>query len=470
MELRKDPITRSWVIVGHREDTCETSGGCPFCPRQDRFQARPAAASPARALASRGSAPSGSALPRRRRSGRRADGMYDTMQPVGADEIVIETPRARPETRRLERRPDPAGDGGLEAAHRGPEARPPVQVRLRLQELRRLAGQEGSHAHSQSHRNHVCARRILYELRAAREWYAEKERCVFCDIVKQEERQGKRIVDTQGDYVALCPYASRVPYEVWLLNRKHNHLFEQPLPDSNRRHLAALLRRVLRRIRQVAPAYHLVVHTSPNTIHPKGETSAATGKPLRTIITGTSKSCPSSKREASPTASRKSITTHSCRKKRPNGCASWTPTREAARTRRHFLSSACFCSFSLAFLAFLYVVRHPLMRLAGRVLDGERSRGASRRASSFWAMTTTPVIAPFTLRNCIERAWLRWWWPAAACCAPYVGIAEMMEHDLESLRRPGGIDREIFAPRRKHAGRSGSACRADRAAAAGNAF
>ena len=64
------------------------------------------------------------------------------------------------------------------------------------------------------------------------------------------------------------------PYEVWLLNRRHNYLFERQRPGANRRHLAALLRRVLRRIRQVAPAYHLVVHTSPNTIHPKGETSS----------------------------------------------------------------------------------------------------------------------------------------------------------------------------------------------------
>ena len=93
-----------------------------------------------------------------------------------------------------------------------------------------LAGQEGSHAHSQITATTFVPRRLLYELRAAREWFAEKERCVFCDIVKQEERQGKRIVDTQGDYVALCPYASRVPYEVWILDRKHNHLFEHPRP------------------------------------------------------------------------------------------------------------------------------------------------------------------------------------------------------------------------------------------------
>jgi UDPglucose--hexose-1-phosphate uridylyltransferase len=159
---------------------------------------------------------------------------------------------------------------------------------LRIQDLKRdhrfkyvsvfknqgaLAGEELLHAHSRVTATTFVPRRVLYELRAAREWFAEKERCVFCDILKQEERQGKRIVDTQGDYVALCPFAARVPFEILLIDRHHNHLFEHQLPHSNRLQLAALLRRVLRRLAQVAPAYHMVLHTSPNTIQTKGENS-----------------------------------------------------------------------------------------------------------------------------------------------------------------------------------------------------
>jgi UDPglucose--hexose-1-phosphate uridylyltransferase len=202
---------------------------------------------------------------------RKADGNYDTMRAVGADEIVIETP---------------LHDRELEDLNEDQILLVMEAWKQRIEDLKRdlrfkyvsvfknhgaLAAQEGSHAHSQVTATTFVPRRILYELRAAREWYAEKERCVFCDIVKQDVRQGKRIVDTQGDYVALCPFASRVPFEIWLLDRKHNYLFEQPRPGSNRRNFAALLRRVLLRLRQVAPAYHLVVHTSPNTIHPKGE-------------------------------------------------------------------------------------------------------------------------------------------------------------------------------------------------------
>jgi UDPglucose--hexose-1-phosphate uridylyltransferase len=280
MELRKDPITRSWVVVGHRENTCETTGGCPFCPTHVNSK-RPLLRLPAEGPWQVVVLPHPDPLYRvEGDTGRRADGMYDTMQAVGADEIVIETPE---HNRRLE---DLTEDQILMVME---------AWRQRIEDLKRdrrfkyvsvyknygpMAGQEGSHAHSQITATTFVPRRLLYELRAAREWYKEKERCVFCDIVKQEERQAKRIVDTQGEYVAMCPYASRVPYEVWIMNRRHNYLFEQQRPGANRRHLAALLRRTLRRVRQVAPAYHMVLHTSPNTVHPKGETSTTYWKTI----------------------------------------------------------------------------------------------------------------------------------------------------------------------------------------------
>jgi UDPglucose--hexose-1-phosphate uridylyltransferase len=273
MELRKDPITRSWVIVGHREDTCETTGGCPFCPEKTNSR-RLLLRLPPQGPWQVAVVPHPDPLYRVEGDpNRRADGMYDKMEPVGADEIVIETPE---HDRKFEDLTDDQVLLVIEA------------WRQRVEDLKRdrrfkyvsvyknygsLAGQEGSHAHSQISATTFVPRRLLYELRASREWYKEKERCVFCDIVKQELREGKRIVDSQGDYVALCPYSSRVPYEVWLLDRRHNSEFAKPRPGSNRRHVAVLLRRILRRIRQIAPAYHLVVHTSPNTITPKGETS-----------------------------------------------------------------------------------------------------------------------------------------------------------------------------------------------------
>jgi UDPglucose--hexose-1-phosphate uridylyltransferase len=195
------------------------------------------------------------------------------MRAVGAHEIVLHTPdHARP---------------FLEFAEEESE-RVMQAWTLRIQDLKKdarfkyitvfknhgpQAGQEWPHSHSQITATTFVPRRILYELRASRDYFLQKERCVFCDIVRQEEKKGLRVVDSQGDYVAFCPYASRVPFETWVMARKHNHLFEQPRQGAVRRNLAAVLLRVLRRIRGVAGDYHLVVHTSPNMLQTKGEMS-----------------------------------------------------------------------------------------------------------------------------------------------------------------------------------------------------
>ena len=50
-------------------------------------------------------------------------------------------------------------------------------------------------------------RRVLYELRAGRDYFKAKERCVFCDIISQELQQNQRVIEVRGDFIALCPYA-----------------------------------------------------------------------------------------------------------------------------------------------------------------------------------------------------------------------------------------------------------------------
>ena len=131
------------------------------------------------------------------------------------------------------------------------------------------AGQEFEHPSSQLTATIFVPRRVLYELRAGRDYYAQKERCVFCDIISQEERQGLRVLESRGDIIALCPYAPRVPYETWILPRTHEAAFERFVLGRGAwvRDLAALIRRTLQRIRTITEEFHLVLHTSPNTLH-----------------------------------------------------------------------------------------------------------------------------------------------------------------------------------------------------------
>jgi UDPglucose--hexose-1-phosphate uridylyltransferase len=270
MELRKDPITRSWVVAGHGEPQIETAGACPFCPSAEE-KGPVLLALPSEGPGQVRVVPHPKPLYRiEGHPERTAAGIYDRMQPVGAHEVVIES-----------------ADHARSFAHMSDDeiARVMEAVALRIADLKRdrrfkyvsafrnqgaAAGQEYDHPHWQLLATTFVPRRILYELRSAREWYKEHERCVFCDILRQEEKAKKRVVDSQGDYVAYCPFASRVPYETWIMGRPHNHQYEQPRPRADRRNMAALVGRTLRRLLQVAHSYHLVLHTAPNGLQKKG--------------------------------------------------------------------------------------------------------------------------------------------------------------------------------------------------------
>jgi UDPglucose--hexose-1-phosphate uridylyltransferase len=275
MELRKDPITRSWVITG--DDVPEQTphaGMCAFCgdsgqPVQVITTLPGLDGSPwsARAVVHPNPLYHIEGEP-----SRRGDGLYDRMGSVGAHEVLLENSHH-------DRHLWNASDAEVEQFLR--------LMAQRIQDLKRdarfkyisifknhgpSAGQEFDHPTSELTATTFVPRRVLYELRAGRDYFDSKERCVFCDILAQEERQGMRVLEIRGDYVAFCPYAPRVPYETWLLPRSHEAAFERTGASrvGNVLDLAALLRRTLQRIRTITEGFHLVLHTSPNSLHGSG--------------------------------------------------------------------------------------------------------------------------------------------------------------------------------------------------------
>lgn len=272
MELRKDPITRSWVITG--DDLSAPSadeGVCRYCPEHsDRVQvvsSRPSVDGgpwSARAVVHPGALYHVEDDP-----GRRADGIYDRMRAVGAHEVLVENPQHKREM--WEATPEEIEQFLILIAQRIMDLKQDRRFKYITvsKDHGTTAGQDFEHPTSQLLATTFVPRRVLYELRAGREYFAEKERCVFCDILAQEERQAVRVVETQGDYLAICPYAPRVPFETWIMSRTHDASFEHTglLRPGILRDLAVLLRNALRRIRTVTSDFHMVLHTSPNTLH-----------------------------------------------------------------------------------------------------------------------------------------------------------------------------------------------------------
>lgn len=271
MELRKDPITRSWVVTGDDLNVRQHDGPCLYCPSTGSSVQVVSTMPPvddgpwsARAVVH----PS----PLYRIEGdpmRRAEGIYDRMQSVGAHELLLESHRHDQQLWK-------ASDRDIEqflllAAQRILDLKRDRRFKYIsvFKDQGSLAGQDVEHPASQLMATTFVPRRVLYELRAGREYFAQKERCVFCDILAQEERQAMRVVETIGDYIALCPYAPRVPFETWILPRVHESAFERVAGGKSGvlQDMAKLLRRTLQRVLSVGSDFHFVLHSSPNTLH-----------------------------------------------------------------------------------------------------------------------------------------------------------------------------------------------------------
>jgi len=277
MELRKDPITRSWVITGDDAPlSLVEEGVCRYCPGSPLMPQVVSTMPPVD-----GSPWSAQAVvhpwPLYHIEGDPAKegfGLYDNMRSVGAHEVLIENPHH-------DRQLWNASDGEIEqflglVGQRVLDLKRDLRFKYIsvFKDFGAVAGQEFSHPTSQLVATTFVPRRVLYELRAAKEYFSEKERCVFCDIVAQERAEKQRVVDTRGDYVALCPYAPRVPFETWVLPLSHEARFERTTVGKPGVlcELAMLLKRTLNRIRAVADGFHLVLHTAPNSVQPGAAT------------------------------------------------------------------------------------------------------------------------------------------------------------------------------------------------------
>jgi UDPglucose--hexose-1-phosphate uridylyltransferase len=196
---------------------------------------------------------------------RSAEGIYDKMRNLGAHEVVIENPD---HSRRLSLLSDENVAQVLRAfVSRLVDLKKDRRFRYVsvFRNQGKLAGQEPDHPHSQITAMPFIPRRVVYELRSLQRYFAVKERCLICDIAQQEIAKQVRTVEWDDQFMAFCPFASRVPYEMWILPLEHHSSFEEDLTAWERQlHFARFLKSVLLRLESVAQDYHLALHTTPN--------------------------------------------------------------------------------------------------------------------------------------------------------------------------------------------------------------
>jgi UDPglucose--hexose-1-phosphate uridylyltransferase len=126
------------------------------------------------------------------------------------------------------------------------------------------AGASLEHSHSQLIALPIVPRELKEELFGAKRHFQLRERCVFCDIVRQEVKNGARVIAESSDFAAIAPYAPRFPFETWLIPKHHRSRFEDATP-SECASLARMLKEILQRMNAtlLTPPYNLIVHSSP---------------------------------------------------------------------------------------------------------------------------------------------------------------------------------------------------------------
>ena len=131
------------------------------------------------------------------------------------------------------------------------------------------AGASLPHSHSQLIALPFIPEPLRIELDRSKAYAAEKgSSCLWCDMLKHELRDRRRIIEELEHFVALCPFVSRFPAEVAIYPKRHAPFFEEQT-GVERTECARLIQRTIRRLEKATPwikgrlAYNMILHTQP---------------------------------------------------------------------------------------------------------------------------------------------------------------------------------------------------------------
>ena len=284
-ELRRDPVVGYWTIIStersrrpveyrHREPLGESTD-CQFCEGHEAQTTHEIYA--IRRPGTKADKPGWDARvilsklpllsPMKPEVDSYGVGLYDVMDGVGQHELVIESPKHKHDL-------DELSLADVEKVVRVYAARFHELEREQRFEYSLLFKNHGHvsgalrdivrHARSQLISMPITPKRIKEELHTCKSHYEKHERCVFCDILRQETSDASRIVAENELFSCFCPFASRSPFEMWIAPKKHLADFGR-LPEAHLPAFAAILKESLMKLRGLLddPPFNFILHTAP---------------------------------------------------------------------------------------------------------------------------------------------------------------------------------------------------------------
>ncbi len=145
------------------------------------------------------------------------------------------------------------------------KALPGIKYVLIFENKGAVIGVTMPHPHGQIYSFPFIPPRLERELVAARAHRRRHRRCLFCDILKKERRDGRRIIAENAVFTAFIPFYARWPYEVHIFSRRHLGTLEDFRP-AEERGLAEILKWVTLKydnLYQMSFPYMMLLHQAP---------------------------------------------------------------------------------------------------------------------------------------------------------------------------------------------------------------
>jgi len=276
-ELRQDPITGDWVVIAvgrakrakeyikAREPYPPLEDKCPFCFPEETGQEKDT-------LIFRRSDGDWSlrvlpnkfpAFSRNQALRHWEEGPYFGMNGVGYHEVVITRDHAR-QIAVL----DPIEVAEIIDAYQDRYIALMSKKSVNYIEIfhnhGREAGASLEHPHSQLMAIPVISPGVKLELDGAEVYYRNFQKCVYCAIAEWELKNKKRLIFENDNFLAFCPFSSRVAFEVWVMPKKHKPYFER-INNEEKVDLGEALQKAVAMVYHTLqdPPYNFYIHTSP---------------------------------------------------------------------------------------------------------------------------------------------------------------------------------------------------------------
>ena len=191
-------------------------------------------------------------------------GPYATMRGSGVHEVLIDSPDHYRDIADFDVAKVDQIIRAYVDRYQAAASNPFVQYVLLIINHGREAGASLEHPHSQLFGIPLVPEAVAEELRGVARFQREHGSCPYCRMLTYEREAGERLIFENDSFLVFAPFASRTPFESWIVPGWHSARFEA-LADGQRRSFAEALHVLLARLKRGLndPPYNFYIHTAP---------------------------------------------------------------------------------------------------------------------------------------------------------------------------------------------------------------